>query len=65
MKKDDVIVIYCDSITKKEIEGRVRLIKLVDECIGLWNGLKLQRWKVRFLSDQRNVERNILEEEGG
>lgn len=53
-KPGDIVTIYSDPFTSEKIEGQAKLVKCLD------NDPEMNRWTVRFLSDERDVDRFIL-----
>jgi len=62
MRKGDIVQIYGDPITKQKPEGQAKLIKHI--YYGENNLAKIERWKVKFLHDGYETERNLTKQEG-
>ena len=58
MKRGDVVTIYEDPITRKKVEGKARLVRLLSAL----PDDNLERWEVHFTGDSQGhyVERMIF-----
>lgn len=62
MKKGDIVTIYEDPITKKNPEGKAKLVNRLDED-SIWTGEYLiDVWSVRFLGEKTLYFRRLLAE---
>lgn len=54
-----IVDIYIDPLTEQKWEGRAVLVKKL-YTIDTYNGRQYERWRVRFLEDVAQIERNWL-----
>lgn len=66
MKPGDKVTIYHDPLTMQRIEGEAKLIRVVNNDSGIYEGKRIQQWLIHFMGDPcgKYYERKILLQRG-
>ena len=51
MKPNDIIEVFEDPITRKNSEGKAKLLKCLNSDMELRDGRQLEYWEVEYLDD--------------